>query len=346
MRVYARNVTSGHRLGIDENGLGARLGPLIVTAVHAQVGERGQRLLGRKLPKRLRDDLDDSKRLVAHGNIRLGEAWARAVCAIRAIRGNGASSPEELLEMLAVGGTGALREFCPSSPESATRQCWNTDRERFDADDASVERVAQHLAWLEEREVRIVNVQSRVVCTHALNVARDAGHNRFVTDLHSMEELVLAARATIDSDLLAVCGKVGGMGCYEPYFGPLAGRLHVALEEGKARSCYQFPGVGEIRFVRDADAHDPLVMLASLVGKYVRELTMSRITRFWGATPTPANGRARKPVTTTEPKATTQTPVIPDASGYNDPVTQRFVEATDLSRRQHKLPVSCFERAR
>ena len=87
-------------------------------------------------------------------------------------------------------------------------------------------------------------------------------------------------------------------------------------------------------------------MLASLVGKYVRELTMSRITRFWGATPTPANGRARKPVTTTEPKATTQTPVIPDASGYNDPVTQRFVEATDLSRRQHKLPVSCFERAR
>ncbi len=327
-------MTSGYRLGIDENGLGARLGPLIVTAVLAEVGARGQRLLGRKLPKRLRDDLDDSKRLVAHGNIRLGEAWARAVC------GKSASSPEELLEMLAVAGTGALRELCPPSPASATRQCWNTDHENFDADDVLVDRIAKHLAWLQDREVRIVSVRSRVVCTHALNVARDAGHNRFVTDLHSMEELILAARSSIDDDLLAVCGKVGGMGRYEPYFGPLAGRLHVALEEGKARSRYQFPGVGEIRFVRDADSHDPLVMLASLVGKYVRELTMSRITRFWGATP---KGAGRPP---DGPIKLNKKPTIPDASGYNDPVTRRFVEATDLPRREHELPVSCFERAR
>lgn len=324
-------MTFGHRLGIDENGLGARLGPLIVTAVHAHVGERGERLLSRKLPARLRDDLDDSKRLVSHGNIRLGEAWARALC------GASASSPEALLELLAVKGTATLREQCPSSPASATRQCWNTDRETFDAEEAQVGRMVKHLAWLEEREVRIVNVRSRVVCTHALNVARDAGHNRFVTDLHSMEELILAARETIDCDLLAVCGKVGGMGRYEPFFGPLSGHLHAALEERKAMSRYQFLGVGEVRFVRDADAHDPLVMLASLVGKYVRELTMSRITRFWGAVPQRARPQRANEA---------EQPAIPDASGYNDPVTQRFVDATALSRRKHKLPLSCFERAR
>src|SRR5690606_39894767 len=60
----------------------------------------------------------------------------------------------------------------------------------------------------------------------------------------------------------------------------LQGRLHVALEEGQAQSCYRFPEVGELRFVRDADASDALVMLASLVGKYMRELLMHRVAHF------------------------------------------------------------------
>ena len=67
------------RVGIDENGLGARLGPLLVTAVLAEVTDSGARTLTR-LPKRVRKDLDDSKRVVSFGDHDLGEAWARAVC--------------------------------------------------------------------------------------------------------------------------------------------------------------------------------------------------------------------------------------------------------------------------
>lgn len=316
-----------HRLGIDENGLGARLGPLIVTAAHAQVGERGQRLLKRKLPPRIRADLGDSKALVGHKNIALGEAWARALATQET--GNVPSTPQELLELFALDGTTPLKKTCP---KSAKAQCWSPSAEMFEADQTQVARVSKHLQWLGEREVELHCVRSRIICTERLNHNKSQGINRFTSDLHGMEELILAAREHACSDLLAVCGKVGGMSRYTPYFGPLGGRLRTALIEGQALSAYVFPGIGEIRFVRDADATDPLVMLASLVGKYLRELTMSRIARHWGGAPRSTGENLEQPV--------------PMASGYHDPVTQRFVRVTALRRREDGFPESCFERVR
>src|SRR5947208_9884539 len=67
------------RIGVDENGLGARLGPLVVTAVLARVTEQGVRVISRRPPKRLAADLGDSKQLVSHRDVTLGEAWARAL---------------------------------------------------------------------------------------------------------------------------------------------------------------------------------------------------------------------------------------------------------------------------
>jgi hypothetical protein len=64
-------------------------------------------------------------------------------------------------------------------------------------------------------------------------------------------------------------------------------------------------------------------MLASLVGKYVRELFMSRIAGHY-----PGDDEAPRP------------------SGYHDPVTARFVERTALVRKRRRLPDRCFERER
>ena len=65
-----------------------------------------------------------------------------------------------------------------------------------------------------------------------------------------------------------------------------------------------------------------LVALASLVGKYLRELTMERIYRYYA-------------------KAL---PGLTRASGYHDPVTARFVEATRLVRAERAIGDECFER--
>jgi ribonuclease HII len=303
------------RVGVDENGLGARLGPLVVTAVLAEVDEKGARVLSRKPPPRLRSDLGDSKELVSHSDYALGEAWGRALV------GDGDGTPHGLFEALSLEGTGNLMEPCP---DRAKEQCWKTHGETFSAAAEDVERLRGHLAWWAERGVHVRGVKSSVVCTKQLNAHRLRGGNRFVSDLHAMERLVLGMRETAGADLLAVCGKVGGINDYSRFFGPLSMRLHSVLETGRKVSSYHFPGVGELRFLRDADEKDALVMLASIVGKYVRELLMARVSGFYRDT-----GEE-----------------TPGASGYHDPVTARFVLATALQRRRRGIPNDCFERAR
>jgi ribonuclease HII len=304
------------RVGADENGLGARLGPLVVTAVLARVDERGRRTLSRKLPRAIRADLDDSKRLLSHTNVALGEAWARVLAKAPV------SSPAQLFEQLSLEGLGRLQKPCESH---VAGQCWNDHGESFQAEAAVMVRVTKHRAALAERGVELLSVQSSVVCTKQLNAARGKGTNRFVADLNAMEALVLELRTQAGSEIEAVCGKVGGIAEYSKFFGPLSGRLHAILGEGRARSGYRFPGLGEIHFVRDADAADPLVSLASLIGKYVRELFMSRIGSHYTET---------KPEDERRP------------SGYHDPVTAGFVLRSALLRRRRKIPDHCFERER
>jgi len=308
------SVTSPFRVGVDENGLGSRLGPLVVTGVLARANADGLATLAKRLPKSLRASLDDSKRLVSHTDVRLGEAWARELAA------PDAATPSALFERLSLEGVPKLSERCPKHAEA---QCWHAADEAFTAEPALQKRVARHRALLAARGVELLAVRSSVLCTDTLNRARRAGHNRFVSDLHAMERLVLALRKEAAADIVAVCGKVGGMNEYSRFFGPLGGWLHNVLDEGHARSSYRFPGVGEIAFVRDADASDPLVMLASLVGKYVRELFMTRIARHY-----PNFDPETRP------------------SGYHDRVSGSFVKRTALVRKRRQMPDTCFERER
>src|SRR5262245_1713942 len=74
------------RIGADENGLGPRLGPMVVTAVLARVTDDGWRVAGRKPRGGLAERLGDSKQLVSHGDVALGEAWARVLAARGAAR--------------------------------------------------------------------------------------------------------------------------------------------------------------------------------------------------------------------------------------------------------------------
>jgi ribonuclease HII len=307
-------VSATHRIGADENGLGARLGPLVVTAVLARVSGSGEDLFAKKLPKAVAAMIGDSKARMSHSDVSLGEAWARALCP-------GAETPDAVFTALSLDGAEALRAPCPGH---VCAQCWSAKSEAFTAEPELVEQARATTRKLEARGLELLSVKSAVRCTHVLNRDLGAGKNRFVTDLHAMEQLVLSHRERAGSEVLAICGKVGGIADYSRFFGPLSQSLHVTLERGRALSAYRFPGLGEVRFVRDADARDPLVMLASLVGKWVRELMMARVARWYAD----AGGGAAYP------------------SGYHDPVTARFVEATRVARRTRDVPDDCFERAK
>ncbi|MBV9950181.1 MAG: hypothetical protein JOZ69_25295, partial [Myxococcales bacterium] len=170
--------------------------------------------------------------------------------------------------------------------------------------------------------VVVLYARSIVTCVRRLNEGVSRGLTRFHLDLHAMERLALEARRCAGVDIVATCGKVGGFDRYPPAFGPLSGHLHAVAEEGRARSEYRVPGLGTLAFVRDAEDKHLLVGMASLVGKWMRDLLMARIVRYH------REGTAD----------------LPDASGYHDPVTTRFVEATRLARRRRAIPDECFER--
>lgn len=309
-----------YRIGADENGLGPRLGPMIVTAVLARVTREGAGIAGSEPRGALARRLGDSKQLIAHGDVALGEAWARAL----ASRGLGrvplaAQTPDALVHAVSADDAATLRALCPASVEA---QCWSAEGEGFSAPDALVAEVQRDLDRLAQKGVELVAVRSSILCPRRLNDGLDAGRSRFVLDLHAMERLVLELREVAGEEVTAVCGKVGGFGKYSGVFGPLAGRMHAALEEGRARSAYRFPGVGELSFVRDADASDLCVGMASMVGKYLREVLMARVVRHYRA----------------------EQVDLPDASGYYDPVTTIFIEATRVVRERRAVPERCFER--
>jgi hypothetical protein len=323
--------------------MGPRLGPLIVTAIHARVDRDagGDRLATSKPRGALAKRIGDSKKLVAFEDSDLGEAWARAIVAwtqarraARALGGSGSGpgpsafpaapplTPTDLLSTVALDSERTLRAPCPSHH---TDLCWGDEGEVFRSNAAAVASCTKDLARLAAKGLDVVGVRVAIVCTRKLNEAVDAGLSRFDVDLHTMERLTLAAREVAGADVYALCGKVGGFDFYSDRFGPLAGRLHTVLVEGRARSEYQLPGVGRLAFLRDADESHLIVGLASLVGKWARDHLMRRVVRWH---------RVRSP----------DGDDLPEASGYHDPVTSRFIDSTALVRKRLRVDADCFER--
>lgn len=300
-------------LGVDENGLGPRLGPMIVTAVTAEADEAGLRVAQRPARGKLAARLGDSKKLVSYTDLSLGEAWARVLAP-------GHDTPDALLEALSLDARDVLTSGCPRDHEA---QCWRKD-EAFQAGEGLLEEVGRDVIALRKRGLSLRRAEVAIVCTKALNDAAARGRSRFTVDLHTMERLVLRARAREGQDVLALCGKVGGFDRYAGELGPMAGYLHTAIVEGRARSEYRVMGVGTLAFLRDADASSALVGLASLIGKWARDLLMARVIRHHQS----------------------KDETLPSASGYHDPVTTRFIEASALMRKKTKLPDECFERVK
>lgn len=306
-----------YRIGADENGLGPRLGPMLTTAVLAEVSDAGHATIERKARGGMKKRLGDSKALVSHGDIALAEAWARVL--VEHTKAIAPTSISQIVDALTLEDVDQLKQRCPSH---VAGQCWHESGEGFEAGDELLKEVRKDLKKLEASGVRILGVRSAIVCTKHLNDLLGVGINRYTADLHAMERLVLAFRERLEEDVFAVLGKVGGYTQYEAAFGPLNGRLCMVLEERRQRSSYRFPGVGELAFVMDADDSDRLVSIASLVGKYLREVLMARIVRHYQVS----------------------LPELENVSGYHDPVTKQFVDATRLVRRKQRIPDDCFER--
>lgn len=303
-------------LGVDENGLGPVLGPLVATSVALQMPRYERSAL---CQRGLSLGLTDSKESGGFGQMQFAESVALALLAGQ--RGGAAPrSADAVLDQVFHNGRPRLRACCPDDPTAA--QCWSIDLSLpiFGGDPAVGQEVLDKL--IGRSKLRILDIRSHVACAGVLNAERASGKHKFDVDFDLFEELIASTHLTHGAPLLAVCGMIGGIRDYAPRFSRFdRDRIHhVPGRRGQRR--YAIEGVGEIRFEIDADARHLPVALASMVGKYVREICMRRIGEFY------RQGN----------------PDLALASGYRDPVTRRFIDATALLRKRFGIAKECFRR--
>jgi ribonuclease HII len=300
-------------VGVDENGLGPLLGPLVTTAVSLELKRyrpEHHADLGRTL------GIDDSKATAGFGQMALAEGLALAL--IEQLTGALPTDIDTLFDALLLDAPAALRTPCPAGSRP---QCWSVSLALpcFGGDVAAGRAVLKKLT---KSGLRPLHVRSALACTGSLNTRLRKGQSRVEVDLELMERLVIDARAHASEDLRAICGMVGGIRNY-----PAKMRHFPLLGVAPARAqsptlAYDVKGVGHVRFEIDADANHLPVALASMVGKYVRELAMERQNRFYRQ----------------------HDDSLAEVSGYHDPVTQRFVLASTTLRTSLGIDDACFRR--
>jgi hypothetical protein len=306
------------QIGIDENGLGPRLGPMVVTAVRIEID--AAKLSNRRALARAtsRAGIGDSKAECAHGE--MGDAEGLVLAVLETHLDLRPTSFAQLHSNLSLDDDASLRRDCPDG--AAPHACWNDPVALPAFGPGPSESQRRAARRLRDDGVSLRTVRAGIVCAKRMNVGRARGVSRFDLDLELMVRLGQRLRGPRDAaPVLALCGKVGGRNQYAHALERLSPLVGV-LEEGRARSGYAIPGFGEVHFVMDGDASEPAISLASMIGKYLRELWMHRINRYWNDA----------------------VPGTSPVSGYHEPQTEKFVSLTALTRRERNVPDECFER--
>jgi len=314
-------------VGIDENGLGPLLGPLVVTGAILELdGEYEPAALAAALAGGVR--VDDSKAFMSHANPAAGERTALAF--LDQLEEGRPPSADTLLQRLALPSPVSDR----SCPAAARPLCHGPDLNLpcFGAqgDDAAAQAaLAAASTELEGRlaaaGVRFVGAMCVTLCARDFNRLVEVRGGKMALDLALFEQVILAAHERLARrEALYLCGKIGSRKAYCKVLSLLKRFPGRTLAEEAARSAYRAEGLGQVEFVRDGDALHPPTALASVIGKYVRELAMVRINRFLGEHL--ANSRP--------------------ASGYRDPVTRALIERSAALRRELRIPEECFCRIR
>jgi ribonuclease HII len=299
-------------VGIDENGLGPLLGPLVVTGVsfRAPAYDRDAlfALAGPELPAA------DSKRLFGRGRAAAAEA---AVLRWLELFGRAADDSAGLERRIV-----APSRFAAPCPDPIPGICAGPPLPLPRAGGARAEgRLLGVWDRFDRAGVKPAGVAAHVLCAGAFNRAlAEPGMHKLRLDFALMMSAARRLVGPAGGDALVLCGKVGGTAAYGDWLAEEGLAVAAVVREGRDESAYDVRGLGRLCFVRDGDASHLPIAVASMIGKYVRELAVERLNRALG------RGGARR------------------ASGYRDPVTAGFVEETAAARAAAGIPDACFLR--
>lgn len=285
-------------IGMDEAGYGPNLGPLVVTAVAWEVPgdvlqvDLWQEFAGVIAAHAATDDehlqIADSK--VVYTPARGLSALEKGVLsAVELWRGPNSRAESCCMPQ-------KFRELCRLVTTQAESDA--DDAPWFTGDDLVIPHVGGEKAnggagtrlvdkWrarCEERGIRLRAVRAAVVSPQEFNAhtRRHDSKGRALSEIsmHVLGQVWQENAVNADESALVIADKHGGRNRYHEFL-PLAfgDKFIRCREEGLESSRYQV-GRAEIRFETKSERHLP-VALASMVSKYLRELSMILFNRFW-----------------------------------------------------------------
>jgi len=286
-------------VGIDENGYGPIMGPLVATAVGVEGGEW------------VGPEVEDSKRIFRGGGRGKGEEMALLLLQSVGLRPKDFHS---LLDGLLVGGIRGLEELCPSD----FRFCFG---------------MLPLPVWCRGLDgatsgmggISVKFVKLTLACPRRFNLLLGKLGSKALVDLFLFSELW---EALPEGRWEVICGKVGSMSRYAEALRVVGWEVLGVLGEGPEESAYLVSRGRRrllLKFVKDADERILPVALASILGKYVRELSMQSICNSLRE----ALGEG-----------------VGFASGYRDDRTASLLERLLPSLPKVGLPLECLIRRR
>jgi hypothetical protein len=315
--------------GIDENGLGPKLGPMVVTgALFEAQGDRYDparfvRALG-GASRHGGARVDDSKAVMNAGDMRAGEI---TVLGLVGLFGDGIpNTADEFLDLVCAPPPAILKRECP---RSIGDHCFGADLPLplFGGTMEEVARATEGLsAQMEKAGVRLASVESDVLCPGRFNrlFAGEEGMTKAGLDLASFEGRMESFHARTGDEGTYLCGKVMNLTYYSPRLSLVVNYPLLRRDERKEESYYHLQGLGEVRFLLDGDSRHLPISVASMFGKMIREIFMVRLNRFFGE-----RIEGHRPV-----------------SGYGDPVTKAFIAKAPPVLEAEGIPQACFLRSR
>ncbi|MEP0774867.1 MAG: hypothetical protein HRF46_10970 [Acidobacteriota bacterium] len=271
--------------GIDEAGVGPRLGPLVAAAV---TWAGPPKVLGESLWEALAPAVSpsqgslviaDSKRLYRGQRDRAG--FRRLEHAVLAVAGTAGKVPGSLGELMA-------RMSASGAADATPLPFYQGDALPLPraADPAAIQRDSQRLAG----RLRELGLQPPLI---ACDVVNECAFNRLLADTGGKGEALLAVDARLlrrlpEDDGEVHLDRLGGRRRYGPWLQGVFPRGFVwILGEDASVSRYRVTRASgaslEVCVTVGCEARQLPVALASMVAKYIRELHMELLNRFWAA---------------------------------------------------------------
>ncbi len=253
--------------GIDENAFGPIIGPMTVSGVVLQVPDDPILYLDMRnmaLPR----GLADSKKVFTRSktSYSLGEITALSI--VQLAHGRPVSTIGELIDLIVDGGMSRIMAspLLSSLDYDVKLPIWA----KF-VDETPLRE------WLTGMDIELVDVKVEVISSTEFNEMLKTLSSKLQLDFIKFFKVM---ERLSDFDV-AMCGKIGGTKYYLPLFN-LIGLDAEKVKESRNASVYRLQNGREVHFILDGDSKFLPIAMASIVGKYMRELFMHLINARFG----------------------------------------------------------------